>query len=247
MLCRLGVEAIMRGRQLAIVVTVACAAALGDLSIASAQIQLVPSGGQTRARPASPPAAAQPRSPDARPAQRSPSARQGGEQRRGPGRRGQRQTPAATEAAPGETAAPSNFPRRLDQRTIRGRFFNGQPINARALGGGLFTLVFHEDGRMERTSPNGEVRTGRWRFLGDAYCSRWDPTPPTGAPPPSAAATPPSAGRQGGRRSSGARQPAPRLAPEVCHTVVQEGTTIRVVRNTRAVATWAHEGTPPPP
>jgi hypothetical protein len=116
----------------------------------------------------------------------------------------------ATGAA--EAAGPSNFPRRLDQRAIRARFFDGEPINARALGGELFTVRFHPDGRLVRISRSGEERAGRWRFQGDAYCSRWE-----------------------GNRA------------ESCHTIVEEGQVVRVVRNTRAVATWARGSTPPAP
>lgn len=100
-----------------------------------------------------------------------------------------------------------NFPRRLDQRTIRARFMDGQPIASRTLGGQVYMLTFHQDGRLERVSPQGETSNGRWRFVGDAYCSRWD-----------------------GNRT------------ETCHTIVEEGQTVRVVRNTRAVATWTRPG-----
>jgi hypothetical protein len=161
---------------------------------ALAQLQLTP---QVRQTPAGPPS------------QASPPHRQGESQQ------GQRRPPLQRQQQPEEqqAAAPTtNFPRRLDQRTIRTRFFNGQPMNARALGGALFTVTFFPDGRLQRTNAQSEVTNGRWRFQGDAYCSRWD-----------------------GSRT------------ETCHTVVEDGSVIKVVRNTRAVATWAREGTPPPP
>jgi hypothetical protein len=222
-----------QGRGIAVAVTVAVAGAFGAVDAAMAQIQLVPQGRPgTSAQPSQ-----QQRPPAFRPTNRPEAA--GPDAQRGNRRRGQTTPPAS--AAPADPNATSTFPRRLDQRTIRTRFFDGQPINARALGGGLFTLVFHEDGRMERTAANGQVTTGRWRFVGDAYCSRWDST----APAAPATTPPPPTPRQRGQRGQG--QPAQRSAPETCHTVVQEGTTIRVVRNTRAVATWAREGTPPPP
>lgn len=85
-------------------------------------------------------------------------------------RRDRQQTPATDES----TAANSNFPRRLTQKDIRTRFFDGEPINARGRGGASFVIVFHPDGRMERTSANGDKIAGKWHFLGDAYCSRWE-------------------------------------------------------------------------
>jgi hypothetical protein len=111
--------------------------------------------------------------------------------------------PRQSGTASTEAQTRGNFPRRLDQRAIRERFVDGQPIASRALGGQIYTLTFFPDGRLERISPQGETTKGRWRFQGDAYCSRWD-----------------------GNRA------------ETCHTIVEEGTTVRVVRNTRAVATW---------
>ncbi len=149
-----------QGRGIAIAVTVAVAAGFGAIDAAKAQIQLVPQG-----RPATSGQPSQQQRPPAfRPTNRPEAA--GPDAQRGNRRRGQTPQPAA-DAAPADPNAPTTFPRRLDQRTIRGRFFNGQPINARALGGGLFTLVFHEDGRMERTAANGQVTDGALRFVGD--------------------------------------------------------------------------------
>lgn len=177
-----------------VIATVILAAATLAAVPAFAQLQLTP---QVRQTPSGPPSQAnQPR-------------RQGEPQQ---GQRRQQQQRQQQQEDQQAAAPATNFPRRLDQRTIRTRFFDGQPLNARALGGALFTVTFFPDGRLQRTSARGEVTNGRWRFQGDAYCSRWD-----------------------GNRT------------ETCHTVVEEGTTIRVVRNTRAVATWAREGTPPPP
>lgn len=120
-----------------------------------------------------------------------------------PAQRSTARLPRQSGTATPEAQTRGNFPRRLDQRAIRERFVDGQPIASRALGGQIYTLTFFPDGRLERISPQGETTKGRWRFQGDAYCSRWD-----------------------GNRT------------ETCHTVVEEGTTVRVVRNTRAVATW---------
>lgn len=172
---------------------------------ALAQLQLTPQTIRQSPQAQPTPRGQQPR----RDARREGDPNQPGQQRRRD-RRQQEQT-AATQPEQQPVANP-NFPRRLQQADLRSRFFDGRPINARALGGGLFTMVFHPDGRMERTAANGQTTNGRWRFLGDAYCSRWEGN-----------------------------------SAEVCHTVVQEGQTVRVVRNTRAVATWSRDGAPRAP
>lgn len=82
-----------------------------------------------------------------------------------------------TETASTEAAAPvttGNFPRRLPQLEIKTRFFNGEPITSRGRGSAnLFTLIFTKDGTIQRTDAKGDKVLGRWKFLGDAYCSRW--------------------------------------------------------------------------
>lgn len=117
--------------------------------------------------------------------------------------------------AAGEPVAPAtgNFPRRLPQAELKTRFFNGIPIISRGRGStALFTLVFNKDGVSERTDSKGGKVTGRWKFAGDAYCSRW----------------------------TGEKK-------DTCYTIVEDGEIIKVVFFTRAVATWAHNGTPPSP
>jgi hypothetical protein len=133
--------------------------------------------------------------------------------RRAEEERRRRQGQAAQQQQGADGAPPQgNFPRRLTPREIRDQFFDGRPVRARGLGNQLFTMVFHADGRMERTDARGDRVEGRWRFLADNYCSRW---------------------QNGG---------------ETCHTLVTDGTNVRVVRNTRAVAVWSRgEGPLPPP
>jgi hypothetical protein len=194
----------MRASILAFVGAVAAGvAANAAVTPAAAQLQLTPQ--ETR------------RTPQSAPTQGRPAPRRGGGDAQGARREGaegqQRGRRRGAPAAPPAEAEPAatNFPRRLDQRALRDRFFDGRPINARALGGALFVITFHVDGRMERVDARGQATNGRWRFQGDAYCSRWE-----------------------GNRT------------ETCHTVVQEGEVVRVVRNTRAVATWARGGPAPP-
>ena len=75
---------------------------------------------------------------------------------------------------PPQPATPSNFPRRLPQSELRNRFFDGEPIISRGRGSAaLITLVFSKEGVVERTNAKGEKVIGRWKFLGDSYCSRW--------------------------------------------------------------------------
>jgi hypothetical protein len=93
--------------------------------------------------------------------------------RQGQGQAGQQQPGAQG------TPAQGNFPRRLTPREIRERFFDGQPVRARGLGNQTFTMVFQPDGRMERVDARGERVEGRWRFLADNYCSRWQTGPET--------------------------------------------------------------------
>lgn len=72
--------------------------------------------------------------------------------------------------------APSgNFPHRLTQGELRQRFFNGTAIISRGRGStALYTIVFAPNGAIERTDGKGDKVAGRWRFQGDAYCSRWE-------------------------------------------------------------------------
>lgn len=76
---------------------------------------------------------------------------------------------------PAGPGAQGSFPRRLPQAEIRSRFFNGTPITSRGRGSPLlYTLVFSKDGVIERTDHKGDKVAGKWKFVGDAYCSRWD-------------------------------------------------------------------------
>src|SRR6185312_5193715 len=68
-----------------------------------------------------------------------------------------------------------NFPHRLAQAEIQERFFSGQPIEARNSGGALFKVVFSPGGQAQRLNIKKDTtQTGKWRFLGDGYCSRWE-------------------------------------------------------------------------
>jgi hypothetical protein len=175
--------------------------ALALATPALAQVQLLPPGSGVTPSPPAPGSQGQPNTGTRRDQNLTPEEqrrRREAEERR---RREQQQRGQP----PQQAAAPvpeTNFPRRLDPREIRTRFFDGNEINARGLGGASFVLRFHADGKMERSAPNGQVTNGRWRMLGEGYCSRWEGS------------------------------------AEQCFTVVQEGGTVRVVRGTRAVATW---------
>jgi hypothetical protein len=160
---------------------------------ALAQVQLVPPPGGASQQPPRPPEG--PNAGQRRDQNLTPEERE--RRRREAERRRQQQ------AAPAPPVPETNFPRRLPPPEIRTRFFDGNAINARGLGNSIFTLRFHADGKMERTAPNGQVTNGRWRMLGEGYCSRWEGS------------------------------------AEQCFTVVQEGGTVKVVRGTRAVATWS--------
>lgn len=82
---------------------------------------------------------------------------------------------APVENEPAQQPAPAaNFPHRLTQAEIKERFFNGAPIISRGRGStAVFTLVFTPNGTIERTDAKGGKVNGHWKFLGDAYCSRW--------------------------------------------------------------------------
>ncbi len=140
---------------------------------AGAQIQLVPGAAPTQVSP-SPPPRGEPHTGARREGQ--PPQTEEERRRRAEERRRQQQQQQNAQPQQAATPPPPNnpFPRRLDQREIRTRFFDGQPVNARGLGGATFVVRFHADGRMERTAPNGQVTNGRWRMLGDGYCSRWE-------------------------------------------------------------------------
>lgn len=200
------------------VVVIALLGAAGLIAAAPpghAQLVLTPQMRQTPTQPVSPqrrPQAERPPGQSAqptRPGERRQGQRRGA--RAGAAAAGGAAAGAAAGAAGAEAATNSSFARRLEPRAIRERFFDGQPFNVRAIGGQIFRMTFHPDGRIERTDTQGQTVNGRWRFLGDTYCSRWDGNP-----------------------------------AESCHTVVEEASVVRVVRNTRAVAVWARGDLPPP-
>lgn len=67
------------------------------------------------------------------------------------------------------------FPKRIENVDLRDRFFDGQPIKSRAVGGREYTVVFHKNGKAERFDPKTNTTTpGTWRLKGEGYCSRWN-------------------------------------------------------------------------
>ena len=137
-----------------------------------AGLWLSPAGAQLRLTPGDVPQSAL-ETPTVRPAPK----RADGANRKAKTTRDQTQASLNGEApAAGEQVPPAagNFPRRLPQAELKTRFFNGVPIISRGRGStALFTLVFNKDGVIERTDAKGDKVTGKWKFAGDAYCSRW--------------------------------------------------------------------------
>lgn len=72
----------------------------------------------------------------------------------------------------------SNFPRRLKQSEMQALFFNGLPIEARGLGRDTFTVTFFPNGKAQRVDAASKEKVqGKWYFLHDAYCSKWEKKP----------------------------------------------------------------------
>ena len=68
-----------------------------------------------------------------------------------------------------------DFPHRLAQKDLQVLFFNGQPIEARGLGGVEFQVTYFSNGQAERLSrKSNEKVKGKWRLQGDGYCSHWE-------------------------------------------------------------------------
>lgn len=74
-----------------------------------------------------------------------------------------------------EAATHGNFPRRMKREEIEALFFTGQPVEASGLGRASFQVTFFKDGTAERLNHvNNERKKGKWQFLGDGYCSKWE-------------------------------------------------------------------------
>jgi hypothetical protein len=86
-----------------------------------------------------------------------------------------RPAPAAKTAKPEhEPATRGNFPRRMKREEIEALFFTGEPVEATGLGRASFRVTFLKDGMAERLNhKDGTTERGKWRFLGDGYCSKW--------------------------------------------------------------------------
>ena len=73
-----------------------------------------------------------------------------------------------------EAATHGNFPRRMKREEIEALFFTEAPIEATGLGRASFRVTFYKNGTAERLDhQSGETEQGKWRFLGDGYCSKW--------------------------------------------------------------------------
>ncbi len=78
-------------------------------------------------------------------------------------------------AQPVSTPARDIFPRRLRQDELKTLFFNGKSIDAHGLDRDAFKITFKTDGGLVRIGKDGkDTQNGKWRFAGDAYCSKWD-------------------------------------------------------------------------
>lgn len=156
--------------------------ATGAVIVLLAGLWLSPAGAQLRLTPGDVPQSAL-ETPSARAAPKHAD----GANRKAKATRDQTQAslngevPTAREQVPPATG---NFPRRLPQAELKTRFFNGVPIISRGRGStAVFTLVFNKDGVIERTDAKGDKVTGKWKFAGDAYCSRWTGEKKTRATP----------------------------------------------------------------
>ena len=78
-------------------------------------------------------------------------------------------------AQPVAASARDIFPRRLRQDELKTLFFTGKSINAHGLDRDTFKITFKTDGGLVRVGKDGQdTQNGKWRFAGDAYCSKWE-------------------------------------------------------------------------